>query len=120
MNEVSLVMHNTPLKKGYYNFFSQTSIFIRKKKQSPQYRISRFDKERLKLSNKKIVAVGFIGLHEDSIKMVNQVLEQEVFNEEKREELLASDLSSVRRSNFIKMCLHLSIQLSHIMIRNEI
>ncbi len=91
-------------KKGYYRFFSQAQPThheetviqqnfattgskrynhrrdgIETETDSEAPRLTRYEKDRLKLGNKKIVAIGYVGMCDRGVDMVNHILGKQIF-----------------------------------------
>jgi hypothetical protein len=66
----------TPLSKRYNH--RRDGIETEVEAESP--RITRYEKDRLKLGNKKIVAVGYVGMCGSAIDVVNKILGKKIFN----------------------------------------
>jgi hypothetical protein len=78
MNENNLFSHT---------FFSKDEKIkmeetMNKKKEKIE-QITKNEKERLGLSNQKIISVGFIGMNENSIDIINEEFNQEIFKRKK-------------------------------------
>jgi hypothetical protein len=92
------------MKKGYYRFFTHAQQAPLEEKtlelnvstpQSKKYnhrrdgieteldteapRLTKYEKDRLKLGNKKIVAIGYVGMCDQGIDIVNNILGKNIF-----------------------------------------
>lgn len=113
------------MKKGFYRFFAHASQGsheeitphpiaptsrskkynhqrdgIETESESEAPRLTRYEKDRLRLGSKKIVAVGYVGMCDRGIDVVNMILEKKLF-EAHVERVDKWDLDSVYNDNFI-------------------